>query len=149
MAHVNATGRRIVLILVFAMLPSFALETTALAQAGSAGGTIGKTDKSVSGGEAPSRRVAKRSSERTNHGSLCDRVAGSWEWHWLNSSTVVTLSADGTSSAGNGNSGNWTCTGKTVVISWRSGPDNLTLSPDAKRLDGRGPWGIYVTGMRM
>jgi hypothetical protein len=51
MADLNEMGRRIVLILVFGMLSSFAASATAFAQAGSTGGTIGKTDKSISGEE--------------------------------------------------------------------------------------------------
>jgi hypothetical protein len=54
MAGVNEVGRRIVLILAFEMLASFAVGATAFAQAGSTSGTIGKQDKSISGGEEPS-----------------------------------------------------------------------------------------------
>jgi hypothetical protein len=46
----NEAGRRIVSILVFGMLASFAVGATAFAQAGSTAGTIAKTNKSISGG---------------------------------------------------------------------------------------------------
>src|ERR1035437_831605 len=46
----NEAGRRIVSILVFGLLASSAVGATAFAQAGSTGGTIAKTNKSISGG---------------------------------------------------------------------------------------------------
>ena len=49
MAGVNKAGLRVVWIRVFAVLASLALGTAAFAQAGSTGGTLGKTDKSVTG----------------------------------------------------------------------------------------------------
>jgi hypothetical protein len=49
MADVNEVGRRIVLIFLLGMSASFAVGATAFAQAGSTGGTIGNTDKSISG----------------------------------------------------------------------------------------------------
>jgi hypothetical protein len=62
MAGVN---RWVVLILALATLAFLAQGTTALAQAGSTGGSIGKTDKSISGGEpapAPRQAVTKQTS---------------------------------------------------------------------------------------
>jgi hypothetical protein len=58
MASGNEVGRRIALILVLGMLAPFAVGETAFAQ-GSTGGTIGKTEKSVSGnvdGERPQHK---------------------------------------------------------------------------------------------
>lgn len=49
MARGKKVGLRALWIPAFAMLASFALGTTAFAQAGSTGGTLGKTDKSVTG----------------------------------------------------------------------------------------------------
>jgi hypothetical protein len=49
MANVNQAAYRALLILVFGIFASFAAGTTAFAQAGSVGGTIGNTDKSISG----------------------------------------------------------------------------------------------------
>jgi hypothetical protein len=151
MAGVNGVGCRIILLLVFGVLSPFAARATEFAQAGSTGGTIGKTDKSVSGPEAPPKiQSTEKPSTRAGTGSPCDKVAGSWMWRWLNDSTVVTLSPDRSSSAANGNIGNWTCTGRTLVIVWRiSGPDEMTLSPDAKRAAGTGGLGVGVTGTRM
>jgi hypothetical protein len=64
MAGVNEVGRRIVLILAFGMLSSFAAGATAFAQAGSTGGTIGKQDKSISGGAEEDRPRAAPHSKR-------------------------------------------------------------------------------------
>jgi hypothetical protein len=50
MAGANAAGGRVVSIILLGMLASSAMDATAFAQAGATGGTIGKTDKSVSGG---------------------------------------------------------------------------------------------------
>jgi hypothetical protein len=150
MAGANEMGLRIASIAMFGMLASFAVSANAFAQAGSVGGSIGKTDKSVSGEDAPRNiRPAKQPSARANAGSPCQRAAGSWMWRWLNDHTVVTLSPDGASSAGNGNKGNWTCKGSTLVISWGTGgPDKMILSPDAKTAAGTGTLGVGVTGTR-
>jgi hypothetical protein len=56
MAGGNKVALRALWLLLFAMLAPLALGTTAFAQAGSTGGTIGKTDKSVSGQEAEQPR---------------------------------------------------------------------------------------------
>lgn len=48
MADGNKAGLRIILILSFGMHASLAVGATAFAQAGATGGTIGKTDKSIS-----------------------------------------------------------------------------------------------------
>jgi hypothetical protein len=49
MADVREASRRIASVLACGMLASLAVGATAFAQAGSTGGTIGKTDKSVTG----------------------------------------------------------------------------------------------------
>ena len=117
----------------------------AFGQAGSIGGTIGKTDKSVSGAEAPRKiQSTKKSLARADTGSPCDKVAGSWTWRWANNNDVVTLSPDGTSSATNGGKGNWTCAGRMVRINWQLANDVLTLSSDSKVLSGKGTWGSIV-----
>src|SRR5215471_17731272 len=62
--------------------------SSAIAQAGSTGGTLGKTDKSASGGEEIDSSVARRGhsaarrsavSERPTVGQ-CQRIVGSWKW---------------------------------------------------------------------
>jgi hypothetical protein len=75
MPGVNELSYRIVLILVIGILASFAVGMRAFAQAGSTSGTIGKTEKSVSGEEeAPHKiRPTKKSSPRADTGSSSRR----------------------------------------------------------------------------
>jgi hypothetical protein len=54
-------------------------DTTLLAQAGSIGGTLGKTDKSASGGEEPQGdKKAAEGGVATKHAVT---IAGKWIWH--------------------------------------------------------------------
>lgn len=56
-------------------------EPTAFAQAGSTGGTLGKTDKSLSGNEsAPVPRRTMPSAKPAQAGSAARSLAGSWHW---------------------------------------------------------------------
>jgi hypothetical protein len=64
MAAINELGRLIAITFISGLLASFAASTPTFAQAGSTGGTIGKQDKSISGGEEapnalPNPRAAK------------------------------------------------------------------------------------------
>jgi hypothetical protein len=51
MAGAKAAGYQVASIILLGMLASPAMDTTAFAQAGNTGGSIGKADKSISGGE--------------------------------------------------------------------------------------------------
>ena len=73
MAGVSEAGRRTVSILVLGMLVSLAAGGTAFAQAGSTGGTIGKIDKSVSGGEEGATREPRAKSHATHRASAGPR----------------------------------------------------------------------------
>jgi hypothetical protein len=129
----------------------------ALAQAGSTGGTLGNTDKSISGErreESPSQqkspelRPRKKASEGSQ-GDGCESLAGSWTWKWLSESVRAVLRPDGTATRSDGVSGNWSCSGSAVTVTRSAGgPDRLTLSPNGKRLSGTGTFGIAVTGIR-
>jgi hypothetical protein len=122
-------------------------DQTALAQAGSTGGTVGKTDKSASGGEESTR---PNNASRPTTRSGCSAVAGTWLWKFLDQSAVVTLNAGGTSHGSDGNTGRWTCTGRTVVIHWTRTTDTMVLSSGGKSLAGSSaPSGVSVTGTRM
>jgi hypothetical protein len=130
----------------------FAGGSAAFGQAGSTGGMIGNTDKSISGEEAPHRMTpAKKPLARTTTGSPCAHLAGSWMLTWFNGRTIVTLLADGAASTPKGK-GSWTCTGRRLVIVWSSGeggPEVMTLSPDAKSATGRGTMGISINFARV
>jgi hypothetical protein len=105
----------------------------AMAQAGSTGGTVGKQDKSASGGEEPakpkshSHKLASRPAADKSKSSGCGNVAGTYKWV-LGTSTVI--KADGTAAHSTGPQGKWTCTDGQVVIVWNNGYiDRLTPTP--------------------
>jgi hypothetical protein len=105
---------RLVVAAVVGAASSMSLPATVFAQAGSTGGTIGKTDKSISGGEereAPSRagttqrarKATARSGEiSTEGGSRCGNIAGAWKWNWALMSIDAVFRSDGTANATGG-----------------------------------------------
>jgi hypothetical protein len=128
-----------------ALLPA---ATTALAQAGSTGGTIGKQDKSVSGGEERTvpKRSARPTGSRETHSTACGKLAGVWSW-FVNGD--VFIKADGTFAQPQARlTGTWLCDGTNVVMLWSHGAtDRLTLSPDGMHLSGTNGL-MTVTGDR-
>lgn len=136
---------RIGRLLVFAaLLGLFGLgqQDGAFAQAGSTGGSIGKTDKSISGGEEPaasqraatprkpsrsagSRRPAETASKQDEAtGSACGRIPGVWTANgWYNAiygRGDVVLDADGSARHVSGIIGTWTCRGGHFVMDWKN-----------------------------
>jgi hypothetical protein len=114
------------------------LPATALAQAGSVGGTLGKTDKSMSGEAPPQpppqsvRRTARHTTaSRSNNGTgSCSKFVGAWEWTHIGIITVV-FKSDGTSDASNGYTGSWGCNNGILNVTWNNGMTfRLTISPD-------------------
>jgi hypothetical protein len=96
MAGVSEVGRRIVSILVFGMLVSLAVGATAFAQAGSTGGTIGKINKSVSGGgegASPEPRAKSHATYRASVGPRSEARSGSADGTWAVSATPSCLPA--------------------------------------------------------
>lgn len=146
MTGVNEVGCRIAFILVFGMLSSFAASATAFAQAGSTGGTIGKQDKSISGGEdaAGSQRVvpmrkpalpARQSAATAPTGGPCNRIVGTWLWY--NGVSVTVHSNSNTTTQSDGNSATVVCAGGTYSFTWLGiHTVRETLSSDGKRLSG-------------
>jgi hypothetical protein len=134
---------------------------TAIAQAGSTGGTIGKQNKSVSGADEPttanrskpaakprqpvSARTPAPSSRKTE--SPCGKVAGTWSW-WVNGDVVV--QPNGTAAqAASGLTGTWSCRDGEVAFIWSHGfTDRMRLSPDGTRLSGSNNLGFGVSGVR-
>jgi hypothetical protein len=68
--------------LAFGLAFWLASDRIAFAQAGSTGGTIGKTDKSVSGGEEATLSPSARPSTRDvkNPSAIAPSIAGQWRW---------------------------------------------------------------------
>ena len=102
---------------------------TALAQAGSTGGTVGKQDKSVSGGDEPAasksqtlHKSASAPAEAKSKSAGCGNAVGAYTW----AVGTTVINADGTATNGV-NQGKWTCASGQVTITWISGHvDHLT-----------------------
>ena len=123
---------------------AFANVSSALAQAGSIGGTIGNQDKTISGGEEVDRpraaphpkRPATKSQERSS-GRSCDRIVGNWTWYLGLTETVFNQDGTGRNS---GASATWTCSGgERAVVRWHGGMvsgavDRVTISHDGNSL---------------
>ena len=133
--------------------------SSALAQAGSVGGTIGKRDKSISGGEEdrpraaqlPKRPAAKM--QEAQSGRSCDRIVGTWSWYLGLTDSV--FHKDGTAlHPASGTPGKWSCAGNSVNVVWGSGSeartDRMTLSADGNNIFVVSPWGggVKFTGTR-
>lgn len=126
---------------------AFANISSALAQAGSTGGTIGKQDKSISGGAdtdtpraAPHAKRPAASSE-TSSGSGCSRIVGVWTWYL--GVTEMTFGQNGTVHQSiSGNKGTWTCSGGIVTSVFVTGDrDRITLSRDGNSASVTTTWG--------
>jgi hypothetical protein len=105
------------------------INSPAMAQAGSTGGTIGKQDKSVSGGEeevGPKTRAHKSASRVVADkpkSSGCGGAVGTYKWY---GGSTTTINANGTTT-NYANRGNWTCANGQITINWISGHvDRLT-----------------------
>jgi hypothetical protein len=141
-------------------LLTFANAPPALAQAGSVGGTIGKQDKSISGGEEDRPRAApppKPSAAKTQEGASsrsCNRIVGTWSWYPSINDSV--FHKDGTAlHPSSGTTGRWSCaSGNTVNVVWSyqgtSRTDHMTLSQDGNSIFVDSPYGggIKFTGTR-
>jgi hypothetical protein len=138
---------------ILAILLLFAVGSLAFGQAGSTGGTIGNTNKSVSGEEGAAgpdaaarphpkseRPLEKRN--RTNvpppggsatERSLCEAVVGNWTF---SNRIGVVFKAGGDLSATNGDVGKWTCKSGMVTARWRKWTDHYVVSSDRAHMSG-------------
>ena len=139
------------IVYIMCFIPSLATDRIALGQAGSIGGTIGKTDKSASGGEEvvpPSDaqaegKVHRPSAKSEGQKSPCRNALGTWAFS--NGSSVV-IKAGGATTASNGGVGKWSCDGGMVTIDWGSHTDHYAISSAGNRLSGNGtPFNISLT----
>jgi hypothetical protein len=137
---------------------AFANGTAAFAQAGSAGGTIGKQDsigkqdKSISGGEEasgpdrkPVRKVnrapdgpARKRSEDTGGGSAassCQKIVGSWVYLYPPMNFDAEFRPDGSGTFSIPYTFNWRCSGGAVTVVWSTGGMNrIRILGDGNRL---------------
>jgi hypothetical protein len=115
-------------------------------QAGSTGGTIGKTDKSISGGEEQTEpRRGPSESKSPPRGdvakekptdSSCQKIVGRWAWHYWTGTTETVFSRGGTGqNTPTGLTNTWTCADGIATIKWSHGyTDRATLSRDGSSL---------------
>jgi hypothetical protein len=135
-----------------------------LAQAGSTGGTIGKQEKSASGGEVPARarrahparqhheaarahrvhlarqhRVSEAAQGRAKaKGIRCPNIVGVWN-SWasgLFGQADTTFFKNGTARHKSGIPGKWYCAGGELRMTWGNEGryDRMTVAPDGKRI---------------
>ena len=120
--------RAIVALIVVAVLvanPPFAVAQSSdttfhLAQAGSTGGTVGKTDQSLSGDQpkkpSPEKTPKRDSNSATStqgKASPCARAVGVWYWV----TQEVTIRANGTITSPGG-PGHWSCVDGKLHVFW-------------------------------
>jgi hypothetical protein len=130
---------------------AFANVSSALAQAGSTGGTVGKQDKSISGGaEADRPRAAphsKRSAAKTQEtpsGHSCNAIVGTWSWY--RGVTEMTFFKGGTMRNSSGPTGTWVCTnGRSARSGDFVSKEQYTVSQDGKSMFVTSTWGGGVT----
>jgi hypothetical protein len=118
------------LVVLLALAVLLAADRIALAQAGSTGGTIGKSDKSVSGGESEPHVRSKQREKAAG----CTKIVGTWNWvlgatrQFLPNKTIPSSDRGG---------GTWTCNGDSYVVKFVDGSeDHLTMSSDGNSMSG-------------
>jgi hypothetical protein len=113
-----------------------AVGEAAFAQAGSTGGTLGNTDKLISGERSvepatPKSRphkVASAPAEAKSKSSGCGNVVGAYQWAV---GTGVLKSGGVAASSVPGVQGTWTCANGLVTVVWNNGfTDHLTPTPN-------------------
>jgi len=130
----------------------------AFGQAGSIGGTIGKQDKSISGGgdtdrprAAPQPKPPAAKGQEPEHS--CGKIVGRWSWY-LGVSESVFYKSGSAAHPASGSTGKWTCAGDTVSVVWSYQgtvrTDRITVSQDGNSIFVDSPWGggIKFTGTR-
>ncbi len=143
------------LIIVFTGIALFAY-SSAFAQSGTIGGSLGKTNKSVSGKvkkQKPTRKsnriVSKKPVANTRQDN-CRSAIGSWLWTNFGSTTVVTFSANGNTTTNHTYHGPWKCRDGHYTVTWQNGfVETFTVSSNGKNLTGRNPLGGRISGKRM
>jgi hypothetical protein len=119
-------------------------------QPGSTGGTVGKQDKAVSGGNTP-QESRPSTSKREPHLSVakissCGRIAGTWQWGGY----TVVVKQDGSAHNSYGNvDGTWTCKDRDYVFVFAGAfIEHVTLSTNGNNVTGTNPLGTPFTGSR-
>jgi hypothetical protein len=126
--------------------------SSALAQAGSTGGIIGKTDKTLSGERATERLAPARPHPKTQRpiekggrstvqlpgesatgSSPCKGLMGAWTF---SNGISVVFKPGGNMSSTNNDAGKWTCENGMVAAHWSKWTDHYVMSSDGARMSG-------------
>ena len=123
----------------------------AFGQAGSIGGVVGKTDKSISGG-AEQDAIRQASHSKPEHSVArqvptsgpCDAIVGTWLWH--RGLSTMTFTKDGALRNSFGATSNWTCAGRRSARSGSGGShEEYKISADGNSMHVDSTWGGGVT----
>jgi hypothetical protein len=135
------------------LLAGFGTNSSARAQAGSIGGSVGPTEKTLSGERsavAPrAPAAAQPKAERRNAaagrgnaavpveaaaaGSRCQMLVGSWSF---SNGVGVVFKAGGDLSSTTGDGGRWTCDNGMVAAHWPRWTDHYLVSSDGAHITG-------------
>jgi hypothetical protein len=137
------------------------LASGAFAQAGSTGGTLGNTDKSISGErreeppthqksrerEPPAARKASQGAPVARNASACGRIVGTWKWF---NDVGVVFKPNGAGEATNGTTATWVCDGGIYKVTWSAGNvDRITIAADGQTLSGISSiLGVHISATR-
>ncbi len=135
--------------LVLATMLAFAFASTnfAYVQSGNTGGTLGKTNKSLSGKAkkkvSPARKKVKpnKSARQPKKISGCASylTAHTWKWGLGEAVTFTPINSNRGTMRSSLNSGTWFCeTSRTVTLRWKTFGfvDRLTVSANGRNLSG-------------
>lgn len=137
-------GARTIPVAVLGLLLVTLATSSALAQ-GSAGGSVGDTEKTLSGnrGAAPQRAAAHAKAEPRREtaapketaggGSRCQSLVGSWSF---SNGVGVLFKPGGGLSSTTGDGGSWTCENGMVAAHWARWTDHYLVASD----------GVHITG---
>ena len=124
-------------------------------QPGSTGGSVGKQDKSISGGGSlevpgPTPREAKpHQTTKTSPGkenSSCGRIVGTWK---MGAGIRVVVKRDGTAHHDFAGNGTWKCDDGQYVFVWSNGiTDHMSVSADGASIAGTNSVGMTYSGTR-
>lgn len=152
-ARTGRQGRAIGIAMLGLLLAGFDPDSSALAQAGSAGGSVGDTEKTLSGersaGAPRAPAAAQPKAERRNAtaargnaappaetaaaGSRCQMLLGSWSF---SNGVGVVFKAGGDLSSTTGDGGRWTCDNGMVAAHWAHWTDHYLVSSDGAHITG-------------
>ena len=142
----GTTGAGVLILLLAAVIAN----SSALAQAGSTGGSVGLSEKTLSGDRnaaEPTPPVQRRPSKRRTDteparsapskaqasGSLCQMVIGTWSF---SNGVGVVFKPGGAMSSTKGDDGTWSCSKGMVQARWAHWTDHYMVASDGAHITG-------------